>query len=438
MKQIICAFGVATVCACLASIALAQGQGPDHAAIVIPDSSIEQPGDRGMNAHTNHLIRVDPHFVGTAPAGETPASIAPVYNLTSQLAGAGVIVIVDAFHYPTALNDFNVFSRQFGLRQETSTNPLTPANQVLQVVYASGAQPRNNCGWAQEAALDIEWAHAMAPNAKIVLVEAKSNSFTDLFQAVDVANGIAGAKEVSMSWGGSEFSSEAANDGHFTTPGIVYFASSGDTGGVTIYPGVSPNVVSAGGTRINRDGAGNFLSETGWSGSGGGPSSFEARPAYQDAVGDRRHAPRRSRLLVRRRPEHRRLGVRQHEVPGLQRVARLRRHERLVAVACRHRQQRRQQHEQRGGTVAHLRQRQQRRLDDQRRELPRYPVGRGRRLHREDGLGFRDGDRKHERDHRQVTRCFQNQSGCRLALKRCPAEASGCRCPTNTSSTATV
>jgi kumamolisin len=284
MKRIICAFGVASVCACLASIVLAQGRGPDHAAIVIPDSSVEQPGDPGVNAHTNHLIRVDPHFTGTAPAGETPASIASVYNLMSQLAGAGVIVIVDAFHYPTALNDFNVFSGQFGLPQETSTNPLNPANQVFQVVYARGAQPRSNCGWAQEAALDIEWAHAMAPNAKIVLVEAKTNSFTDLFQAVDVANGIAGAKEVSMSWGGSEFSGEAANDGHLATPGIVYFASSGDTGGVTIYPGVSPNVVSAGGTRINRDGGGNFLSETGWSGSGGGPSSFEPRPSYQDGI----------------------------------------------------------------------------------------------------------------------------------------------------------
>jgi len=283
MRRLTCAFGIAVLVASATSTLVAQGRGQDHAPIQIPDSSIEQPGDHGVAAHTNHLIRVGPNAVGTAPAGETPLSIASVYNLTGQLAGAGVIVIVDAFHYPTALNDFNVFARQFGLRQEPSTDPLNANNQVFQVVYANG-KPRSNCGWAQEAALDIEWAHAMAPKAKIVLVEARSNSFANLFHAVDVASSIANAQEVSMSWGGSEFSSEAGNDAHFTHPGIVYFAASGDTGGATIYPGVSPNVVSAGGTRINRDASGGFLSETGWSGSGGGASTYEARPSHQDII----------------------------------------------------------------------------------------------------------------------------------------------------------
>src|SRR5207248_4002947 len=118
--------------------------------------------------------------------------------------------------------------------------------------------------------------------------------FTDLFKAVDVASGITNAQEVSMSWGSGEFSGEAANDGHFTHSGIVYFAASGDSGGATIYPGVSPNVVSAGGTRINRSG-GVFISETGWSGSGGGPSKYEPRPAFQSAlqsiVGAKRGVP---------------------------------------------------------------------------------------------------------------------------------------------------
>src|SRR5450756_2016159 len=162
---------------------------------------------------------------------------------------------------------------------------MSPVRPWRFLVYAAGSKPRANCGWAQEAALDIEWAHAMAPSAKIVLVEAKTNSFADLFQAVDVASRVTGAREVSMSWGGSESSGEASNDSHFpSSNGIVYFASSGDTGGATIYPGVSPNVVSAGGTRINRDGSGNFQSETGWSGSGGGPSKYEAKPAYQYGI----------------------------------------------------------------------------------------------------------------------------------------------------------
>ena len=285
MRRLVCTFGMAALVAGTASMLAAQGQGQDHAPIQIPDSSVDRPAEHGRAAHTNHLIRIGPEAMGSAPRGETPSSIASVYSLTNlQASGAGVIVIVDAYHYPTALNDFNVFANQFGLPREVSTDPLNANNQVFHVVYASGSKPRSNCGWAQEAALDIEWAHAMAPNAKIVLVEAASNSFADLFQAVDVASSIANAQEVSMSWGGSEFSSEASNDGHFTHPGIVYFAASGDTGGATIYPGVSPNVVAAGGTRINRNGAGAFVSETGWSGSGGGPSKYESRPAYQDII----------------------------------------------------------------------------------------------------------------------------------------------------------
>ena len=107
------------------------------------------------------------------------------------------------------------------------------------MIYAGGKKPRGNCGWNQEAALDIEWAHAMAPNAKIVLIEAASASFSDLLQAVDVANSMQVSKtltnmQVSMSWGGSEFSSESNYDSHFSNTTIAYFAASGDTGDQTI------------------------------------------------------------------------------------------------------------------------------------------------------------------------------------------------------------
>src|SRR5450756_245603 len=121
---------------------------------------------------------------------------------------------------------------------------MSPVRPWRFLVYAAGSKPRANCGWAQEAALDIEWAHAMAPSAKIVLVEAASNSFADLFAAVDVAtaqvtaNG--GHGQVSMSWSGSEFSTEASDDFHFNHDNVIYFASSGDTGGTNGYPSVSP------------------------------------------------------------------------------------------------------------------------------------------------------------------------------------------------------
>jgi len=258
------------------------------AAVVVPESTIERPEDVGLRAHTNHLIRDERRpGDGSSPSGETPASLRAVYNLLST-GGGGVIAIVDAFDYPTAENDLNVFSTQFGLPA------CTTANGCFKKVFASGVQPRTNCGWAQEAALDIEWAHAMTPGAKIILVEAATNSFVDLFAAVDVATnevvtegGIltsGGRGEVSMSWGGREFAGETAFDSHFQHNGVVYLASSGDTGGVNIYPSVSPSVVSAGGTSVHRDANGNFTGETGWSGSGGGPSAFEPRPTYQATV----------------------------------------------------------------------------------------------------------------------------------------------------------
>src|SRR5260370_14270593 len=143
-------------------------------------SNIERPEDIGLRGHTNHLIRFAGNCVGGCPSGETPASLRSVYKLPST-GGSAVIAIVDAFDYPTAENDLNVFSTQFGLP------PCTTANGCFKKVFASGSKPRTNCGWAQEAALDIEWAHAMAPNAKIVLVEAATNSFANLFAAVYVA-----------------------------------------------------------------------------------------------------------------------------------------------------------------------------------------------------------------------------------------------------------
>jgi len=289
----IAAMGVSMVFA-LAAPNLGMSQSPvgrQHAAILIPATSIEQAEDVGIRAHTNHLIRMDideehgrPDRTITTPSGMSPQNLRGVYSLPSS-GGSGTIAIVDAYHYATADNDLSVFSSQYGLPQ------CTLANGCFKQVFASGRQPRSNCGWNQEAALDIEWAHAMAPNAKIVLVEAASASFTDLFAAVDVAtaevtaNG--GSGEVSMSWSGSEFSTEAGNDTHFNASksnNVIYFASSGDTGGLNGYPSVSPFVVSAGGTSVKLNSNGTLASETGWSGSGGGPSKYEPKPSWQNGI----------------------------------------------------------------------------------------------------------------------------------------------------------
>src|SRR5262249_23207493 len=159
------------------------------------------------------------------------------------------------------------FDRQFGLPDPNLTK-ATPQGQ-----------PAYNQGWALESALDVEWAHATAPGADILLVEARTNSLGDLFGAVGYSRNYPGVSVGTTSWGSGEFSGETSLDSYSTTPdghnGVTFVAASGDTGGQKSYPAISPNVVGVGGTTLTLDGGGNYLAETGWSGSGGGVSSYE-------------------------------------------------------------------------------------------------------------------------------------------------------------------
>jgi subtilase family serine protease len=131
---------------------------------------------------------------------EYPASLGCVYNLVSPrvpgcnfytasvnpTGGSKAIAIVDAYDAPNALSDLQAFSTNWGL-------PIPSSPSTFQVVYASGTQPAYDAGWEVEESLDVQWAHAMAPNAKIYLVEAATNSASDLFTAVSVANGLVAA-----------------------------------------------------------------------------------------------------------------------------------------------------------------------------------------------------------------------------------------------------
>jgi subtilase family serine protease len=127
----------------------------------------------------------------------------------------------------------------------------------------------------------------MAPNAKLVLVEAASSSYTDLMAAEDMASKMvnaAGGGEVSNSWGGSEFSGERAYDSHFVKAGVVFLASAGDYPG-TSYPSTSPNVVATGGTTVRRNpSTAAFVGEAAWDNAGGGISLIEPRPTYQTKI----------------------------------------------------------------------------------------------------------------------------------------------------------
>ena len=201
----------------------------------------------------------------------------------SLVAGDGsgeTIAIVDAYDDPNIASDLAHFDSTYGLADPPS---FTKVNQT-----GGSTLPAANRSWASEIALDVEYAHAMAPGANILLVEASDDSNDNLAAAVSYAEEQPGVAVVSMSWGGAEDASETSSDSSFTTPsghdGVTFIASSGDTGGATSYPATSPNVVAVGGTSLYLDSQGNYASESGWSNSGGGISRYESQPAYQNGV----------------------------------------------------------------------------------------------------------------------------------------------------------
>jgi len=211
----------------------------------------------------------------------TPAQISKGYgfNLTGLNGVGETIAIIDAYNTPSISSDLHTFDQTFGLSDPT----LKAVNQYGQTPSGS-----RNSGWAIETALDVEWAHALAPAATILLVEATSANLGPLLQGVDYARNQPGVVVVSMSWGTNEFSSETSYDYHFTTPsghaGITFVAASGDSGAGTIWPAVSPNVLAVGGTSLMLDSNGNYLSESAWNGSGGGYSTYESEPSWQYGV----------------------------------------------------------------------------------------------------------------------------------------------------------
>ncbi len=230
------------------------------------------------------LIDVTPDASGTGtPSGYSPAQISQAYgfNLVSGNGAGTTIAIVDAYNNPNIAADLKAFDTQFGLA-------APPNFTVVSQTGSTTALPANNKGWSLEIALDVEWAHAIAPGANILLVEAKSSSLTDLMAAEDYARNAAGVVVVSNSWGASEFSTETSYDKHFTTPaghqGVSFMVAAGDDGTPAEYPSSSPDVLSVGGTTLKLNANGTYSSETVWSDGGGGASRYEAKPSFQANV----------------------------------------------------------------------------------------------------------------------------------------------------------
>ncbi len=265
---------------------------PDFERLVPSGSAL---GDVVLGA----TVPVSPDSGSATPVGMTPSQIRTAYGINSIAFGSvngdgtgQTIAIVDAYDNPSLVNstaanfatsDLGEFDSQFGIAAPPSFMKL---NEQGGTTGLPGTDPSGD--WETEEALDVEWAHAIAPAASIVLIECASSSSNDMYQGVQTAAGLSGVSAVSMSWGSGEFADEASSDSIFTTPagheGVTFVAATGDAAAPGDYPAYSPNVLAVGGTTLNVGSGGAYESETGWSQGGGGPSDQETEPAFQDPV----------------------------------------------------------------------------------------------------------------------------------------------------------
>ena len=164
----------------------------------------------------------------SAPTGTvayTPNQIRDAYGINNlSLDGTGqTIAIVDAYDDPSIFQALDAFDAQFTLTDSGPTlyaqygpasSFLTVLNQYGQATSLPSTDPNGpgTDNWEVEEALDVEWAHAIAPGAQIILVEANSQSLSDLMASVATAASQPGVSVVSMSWGFPEGQAVFASD----------------------------------------------------------------------------------------------------------------------------------------------------------------------------------------------------------------------------------
>jgi subtilase family serine protease len=272
--------------------------------------SVDPAAARGpivVHTYTPAQIRAA-YQMPALPTGLNYSSTSTGTLTTAQLASLGAgqtIYIIGAFDDPNIATELDAFNRQFNLPACNTVNiavgqnlPLAPANTTdlctFSKVYAdpaasqsggtlSPSAPSYDAGWATEMALDVQWAHATAPLARIVLIEAADASQTSISNAIALANRM-GPGVVSMSFGAAEDNTTAALDALFGQTGMTYVAATGDTGTASgpMWPSVSPLVLAVGGTTLTYNAGNGTRSESAWSSTGGGISQFVSLPSYQN------------------------------------------------------------------------------------------------------------------------------------------------------------
>lgn len=255
---------------------------------------VGEPGAPVPSAEPGHAGQVTPgvtvrHTVTAAdppapPPGYSPAQVDAGYLGLTGTGKGQTIAITDAFDDPGIVADAQTFSEQFGLPGVCGAGGAAGDCFDLDVSEQS-ATAGSDPGWGLETALDVEWAHALAPDATIRLYEGSQPTFASLFAQVAAAQ--AGAPDaVSMSWGysGGEFSEEGYYDHFCTVATSVCVVSAGDAGHPGSYPAYNPAALSVGGTTLTLEPGGSVDSEQAWPGSGGGQSWVEPEPGYQRGV----------------------------------------------------------------------------------------------------------------------------------------------------------
>jgi hypothetical protein len=215
------------------------------------------------------------------PSGYNPNQIKTAYGISSLgLTGAGVKVgIVDAYVNPNLLADFKFYDNYYNL-----------GNPNVLTIHQMAPGITSDAGWGLEQSLDVQAIHAIAPQASILMVQARSDSLADLLAAEQYATS-QGCNIISNSWGSSEFSGETSYDTYFSGANICYLASSGDSNTVN-WPSCSSKVLSVGGTTLNLNSNGTRISETTWQDGGSGPSTQILSPSYQASIpGEYRKTP---------------------------------------------------------------------------------------------------------------------------------------------------
>lgn len=210
------------------------------------------------------------------PAGYAPADLRAAYNISASGSSTTTIAIVDAYGYTNAEADLGVYRSTFGLPPCTSANGcFAKYNELGQKAF----YPRQNVGWADETALDLDMASTMCPNCTIILVEANSASYGDLADAENTAARL-GANVISNSYGGGE-QGTTFYESAYNHPGVAITVSSGDEGYGVQFPASSPHVTAVGGTSLYTASNARGWTETAWVDGGSGCSSVYAKPTWQ-------------------------------------------------------------------------------------------------------------------------------------------------------------